>query len=71
MRPAELDADQQGQQAAEQEEDQRREQELDADDLVIGREDVFAEEAQLRMLVGLGFVRKTDAHLGSSFNGRQ
>ena len=32
---AELDAHQQGQDAAEHEEDDRREQELDADDLVI------------------------------------
>ena len=46
MRPAELDAHQQGQRAADEQEDQAGEQELDADDLVIFGEDVLAEEAQ-------------------------
>ena len=56
MRPAELDAHQQGQGAADEQEDQAGEQELDADDLVIFGEDVLAQEAQLRVGVGLGFV---------------
>ena len=66
VRPAELRADQHGQEPADEQEDQRREQELDADDLVIGGEDVLADKAQLRMCVGLGFMGKADAHARSS-----
>ena len=55
VRPAELDADQQGQDAADEQEDDAGEQELDADDLVIFGEDVFAQEAQL-VAVGAGVV---------------
>ena len=40
--------------AAEQQEDERGEQELDADDLVIFGEDVFAQETQLGMGVRFG-----------------
>ena len=54
LRPAELEADQQGQGAADEQEDHAGEQELDADDLVIFGEDVLAQEAQLRVAVGVG-----------------
>ncbi len=49
----ELPADHDGRQAAHREEDQAHQQELDADDLVVGRKDVLPDEAQL---VGLGVM---------------
>src|SRR5262249_16127075 len=63
VRPAELHTHQERQQAADEEEDNRRDQELDADDLVIFGEDVLAEEAQLVVP-----VRMTVAHLRSSLS---
>ncbi len=48
MRVADLQAHEQGEGAADEEEDDAGKQELNADDLVIFGEDVFAEEAQLR-----------------------
>ena len=65
MRPAELKADQQRQRAADEQEDQAGEQELDADDLVIFGEDVFAQEAQF-VAVRPGFMRMANAHARSS-----
>src|SRR5262249_44267202 len=52
--PAELDAEEEREPTAQEEHHQAGEQELDADDLVIGREDVFAEEAQFLVMLVLG-----------------
>src|SRR5262249_57977864 len=60
-RPADLQAHQQRQRAADEQEDQAGEQKLDADDLVIFGEDVFAEEAQLGVGGGRG-LGVADAH---------
>src|SRR5262249_42543207 len=60
--PAHLQAHQQRQSAADEQEDDGREDELDADDLVIFGKDVFPEEAQLRVGVRMGFMRMADAH---------
>ena len=49
--------------------DQRREEELYADDLVIGRKDVFPEKAHLDVLMSLGSVRQTYAHACSCLAG--
>ena len=49
--PAELEAHQQSERAADEQEDQAGEQELNADDLVIFGEDVLAQEAQLGVSV--------------------
>ena len=58
--PGQLPADGHRQQAAEHEEDQAREQELDADDLVIGREDVLGQEVargRMNMVVAVAVAR--------------
>src|SRR5205814_617348 len=68
---ADLQPHQQGQRPADQEEDQAGEQKLDADDLVIFGENVFAEEAQLRMGVRLAAVGMADAHAQSSLVGNR
>src|SRR5262249_40604295 len=65
-----LRADQQRQQTADEQEDQRREQELDADDLVVGREDVFADETHFGVfVVGFDAVGVAGAHARSSLAG--
>ena len=51
-----------GESAADAQEDDRREQELQADDLVVGREDVFIQEARLMMSRRRGCWRMTNAH---------
>src|SRR5262245_25314129 len=60
-RPGELPADQHGQQPADHHEEEAHEQELDADDLVVGREDVLLHETQLFVGVGVSIIVTVDA----------
>src|SRR5947209_933616 len=55
-----------GESASNHEKDHRRKQKLDADDLVIFGEDIPADEGNLMVLVGGGFMRSADAHARSS-----
>ena len=55
--PAELPADEHRLQPADGEENQPQKQELEADDLVVGREDVLLDEPDLVVLVAVGVVQ--------------
>src|SRR5262249_13216548 len=69
--PTELQTHAQRQDAADAQEDQRRKQELNPDDLVIFGKDVLAQKARLMMSMGCGFVRKIDAHNSLGLGGER
>ncbi len=63
VRPAQLCPHQHGQGPADDQEDQRGKQELNADDLVIGRKNIFADKAHLGMGMGFGGMRLAGTHV--------